>query len=80
MPEIKEPVYLIEFVYKSSAKVRYWMKTFHIEESQAKWECASVQQQPLHLNLDDIESIHQLNAIEVGELRDPTDTRLSWER
>lgn len=78
--QFEDPVYLIEFVYNSSARVRYWMKNFSIKDNKAEWECFSAKQQPLHLNLDDIESIHQLDARESSELRDPTDTRLGWER
>lgn len=78
--EFENPVYLIEFVYTSGAKIRYWFAEFKIEDGNAQWKMISPRVQALHLNLDEIESIHQLDVKEANELRDPSDTRLSWER
>lgn len=78
--EFENPVYLIEFVYSSSARIRYWFKEFSIGGGTAKWSMVCNKCQPLHLNINEIESIHQLDIKELNELRDPTDTRLSWER
>ena len=77
--DFERPVYLIEFVYTSSAKVRYWLENFAIVNGKAEWKMPSGKVQALHLNLDEVESIHQLNVKEFDDLRDVTDTRLSWE-
>jgi len=78
--EFENPVYLIEFIYTSGAKVRYWLSTFKITDGNAEWKMVTPKIQALHLNLDEVESIHQLDIKEADDLRDPSDTRLSWER
>ena len=78
--EFNEPAYLIEFVYNSGAKIRYWMDSFQIKDNKAEWQCTAPIQMPLHFNLDLVESIHQIDVREKSELRDPTNTRLGWER
>ena len=78
--EFENPVYLIEFIYSSSARMRYWLTNFEIVDGNATWKMPSNRCQAMHLNLDEIESIHQIDVKEFDELRDPTDTRLAWER
>lgn len=78
--EFKNPVYLIEFIYVSGARARYWLAEFNLKDSKATWKMPSNICQIMYLNIDNVESIHQLAIKELDDLDDPTDTRMSWER
>jgi len=78
--EYINPVYLVELIYKNGATIRYWFKSFTINDGKAEWTLPGNATQLMFINIDNVDSIHQLSVKELDDLNDQTDTRLEWEK
>jgi len=60
-------IYKIRVNYKSGIQEEFWVKEFSIKNDNWKWVSFDIIKSPIYMNVDEIESVWQLESKEVEE-------------